>query len=106
RSRRANRAACRSPARRGIATTSSFLLLAPRGRRVFPQRLRPSPRRPRQQADTFVYSTETTEASIVSSMIETRKKHAGEAEFAEVADPHRVKLADQVIALVLNDAGV
>ncbi len=34
------------------------------------------------------------------------KQHAGEAELAEVADPHRIQRADQVVALVLHHAGM
>ena len=38
--------------------------------------------------------------------VQAGKQHLGEAEAREVAHPHRVQLADQVVALVLHHAGV
>jgi transposase len=46
----------------------------------------------------------TMPASIVGFGIECGKDHAGEAEAAEIADPHRIELADQVITFVLPHA--
>ena len=62
--------------------------------------------RHRDDPDACRQRRERSGASVVVGRIQAGKQHLGVAEAAEVAHPHRVEHADQVIAFVLHHPGM